>query len=72
MKSVVEATREKVIRMARISIELHSGTACFAVAIQAPTIQQALNIAATRYPGSLVRMKSLTAQAGSSVEDRVA
>jgi hypothetical protein len=72
VKSVVEATREKVIRMAKISIELHSGTACFAVAIQAPTIQQALNIAATRYPGSLVRMKSPIAQVGSFVEDRVA
>jgi hypothetical protein len=44
--------------MAKISIELRSGTACFAVAVQAPTIQQALNIAATRYPGSAIRVKS--------------
>jgi hypothetical protein len=72
VKPVVEGTREKVIRMAKISLELRSGTACFAVAVQAPTIQQALNIAATRYPGSLVRMKSPNAQVGSSVEDRVA
>jgi hypothetical protein len=69
---VVDGHREEVIRMAKISVELRSGTACFAVAVQAPTIQQALNIAATRYPGSVVRMKSPIAQAGSSVEDRVA
>jgi hypothetical protein len=72
VKSVVEATREKVIRMAKISLELRSGTACFAVAVQAPTIQQALNIAATRYPGSIVRMKSPIAQVNSSVEEHVA
>lgn len=71
VKSVDEDTREKVIRMAKISLELRSGTACFAVAVQAPTIQRALNIAATRYPGSRVRMKPPIAQTGSSVEDRV-
>jgi hypothetical protein len=69
---VVDGHREEVIRMAKISVELHSGTACFAVAVQAPTIQQALNIAATRYPGSLVKMKSPIAQVGDSLQDRVA
>jgi hypothetical protein len=44
--------------MAKISIEIRSGTACFAVAVQAPTIQEALNIVATRYPGSVIRVKS--------------
>jgi hypothetical protein len=44
--------------MAKISVELRSGTARFAVAVQAPTIQQALNIAATRFPGNAVRVKS--------------
>jgi hypothetical protein len=69
---VVEGDGEEAIQMAKISIELRSGTACFAVAVQAPTIQQALNIAATRYPGSLVKMKSAIAPVGSSVEDRAA
>jgi hypothetical protein len=44
--------------MAKISVELRSGTARFAVAVQATTIQQALNIAATRYPGNVVRVNS--------------
>jgi hypothetical protein len=44
--------------MAKISVEMRCGTARFAVAVQAPTIQQALNIAATRYPGNPVRVKS--------------
>jgi hypothetical protein len=43
--------------MAKISIEVRSGTACFAVGVQAPTIQQALNIAATRFPGNTIRVK---------------
>jgi hypothetical protein len=58
VRSVVEGNREEVIRMAKISVELRSGTACFAVAVQAPTIQQALNVAATRFPGNAVRVKS--------------
>jgi hypothetical protein len=69
---VVERDVEEAILMAKVSIELRSGTACFAVAVQAPTIQQALNIAATRCPGSVVRMKSPIAQVGSSVEDHAA
>jgi len=39
--------------MAKISVELRSGTARFAVAVQAPTIQQALDVAAARFPGNL-------------------
>jgi hypothetical protein len=58
--------------MAKISIEMRCGTARFAVAVQAPTIQQALNIAATRYPGNVVRVKSPTGQVGSAVGDRAA
>ena len=41
--------------MTKISIEVRSGAARFAVAVQAPTIRQALNMAATRYPGNAVR-----------------
>ncbi len=56
--------------MAKISVELRFGTARFAVAVQAPTIEQALNIAATRFPGNGVRVKSPIDQAGILVEDR--
>jgi hypothetical protein len=58
--------------MAKISIEARSGTARFAVAVQAPTIQQTLNIGATRFPGSVVRVKVPIAQECSSAEDRAA
>jgi hypothetical protein len=61
-----------VIQIAKISIEVRSGAACFAVAVQAPTIQQALNIVATRFPGSVARVKSPIDLEGSSVEDLAA
>ncbi len=44
--------------MAKISVEVRSGAARFAVRVQAPTIQQALSIVATRFPGSVARVKS--------------
>lgn len=55
--------------MAKISIEVRSGTARFAVAVQAHSIQQALNIVATRYPGNVARVMFPFDQEGSSVED---
>ena len=58
--------------MAKISVEMRCGTARFAVAVQAPNIQQALHIAATRYPGNTVRVKSPTGHVGSAVGDRAA
>ena len=58
--------------MAKISIEVRSGAARFAVGVQAPTIQQAPNIVATRFPGNVVRMKFPIDQGGSSVEDLAA
>jgi hypothetical protein len=54
--------------MAKISVEMRCGAARFAVAVQATTIQQALNIAAARYPGNAVRVKSPIDQEGSSAE----
>ena len=57
-QSVVEGNVEEAIQMAKISIEIRSGTARFAVGVQAPTIQQALNFVATRFPGNVVRAKS--------------
>jgi hypothetical protein len=58
--------------MAKISIEVRSGTARFAVAVQAPTLQQALDIAATRFPGTAVRSKSPIDREGVLVGDRAA
>jgi len=58
--------------MAKISIEVPSGVARFAVGVQASTIQQALNIVATRFPGSVARVKGPIDQEGSSVEDLAA
>jgi hypothetical protein len=43
--------------MVKVSIEVHDGTARFAVAVLAKSIQQALNIVAARYPGSVVKVK---------------
>jgi hypothetical protein len=43
--------------MIKVSIEIRSGTARFAVGVQAQSIQQALSIVATRYPKSVARVK---------------
>jgi hypothetical protein len=43
--------------MIKVSIEVRSKTARFAVAVQAKSIQQALSIVAARYPGSVARVK---------------
>jgi len=46
-----------VIHIGKGSIEVHSETARFAVAVQAKSIQRALSIAAARYLGSVARVK---------------
>jgi hypothetical protein len=43
--------------MIKVSIEVRSKTARFAVAVQAKSIQKALSIVAARHPGSVVRVK---------------
>ena len=43
--------------MVKVSIEVHSETARFAVAVQAKCIQRALSIVAARYPGSVARVR---------------
>ncbi len=43
--------------MVKVSIEVHDGTARFAVAVLAKSIQQALRIVAARHPGSVARVK---------------
>ncbi len=42
--------------MVKVSIEVHSGTALFAVAIKAQSIQHTLSIAVARHPSSVTRM----------------
>jgi hypothetical protein len=69
---VVEGNGEEAIQMAKISVEVPSGTARFAVGVQAPTLQQALNIVATRFPGNVIRMKFPIDHKGSSVGDLAA
>jgi hypothetical protein len=58
--------------MVKVSIEVHSGTARFAVAVQAQSIQQALSIVATRYPGSIARVEFPIDPEGFFVEDSAA
>ncbi len=58
--------------MAKISIEVRSGAARFAVGVQAPTTQQALSIVATRFPGSVARVKSPIDLEGTPVEELAA
>ena len=65
---MIKGDEKVVIRMAKISVEVRCGAARFAVAVQAHTIRQALDIAATRYPGNAVRVKSPIDQEGSSAE----
>ncbi len=41
----------------KVSIEVHSETARFALAVQAKSIQRALSIVAAQYPGSVASVK---------------
>jgi hypothetical protein len=43
--------------MVKVSIEVHSGTAHFEVAVKAQSIQHALSIVATWHPSSVARVK---------------
>ena len=58
--------------MVKVSIEVHSGSARFAVAIEAPRIQQAISIIATRYPSSAARVKFPIDPESFTVEDSAA
>jgi len=58
--------------MVKVSIEVHDGTARFAVAVLAKSIQQALSIAAAQYPGSVARGKSPINPESFFVEDSAA
>jgi hypothetical protein len=43
-------------KMVKISVEVHSGTACFRVSVQAASIRKALSVVGARYQASEVRM----------------
>jgi len=58
--------------MIKVSIEVHSGTARFAVAVQAKSIQRALSIVAARYPEGVARVKFPIDQERFFVEDAAA
>jgi hypothetical protein len=58
--------------MVKVSIEVHDGTARFAVAVLAKSIQQALIIVAARYPGSVARVKFPINPEGFFVEESAA
>lgn len=58
--------------MVKVSIEVHDGTARFAVAVLAKSIQQALSIIATQYPGSVAKVKFPINPEGFFVEDSAA
>ena len=52
----------------KVSIEVHSETARFAVAVQAKSIREALSIVAARYPGSIASVKFPIDPEGSFLE----
>jgi hypothetical protein len=58
--------------MVKVSIEVHDGTARFAVAVLAKSIQQALSIVAARYPSSATKVKFPIAPESLFVEDSAA
>ena len=59
--------------MVKVSIEVHSKTARFVVAVQAKSIQRALGTVTARHPGSVARVKLFPIEReGFLVEDAAA
>ena len=58
--------------MVKVSIEVHDGTARFAVAVLAKSIQEALRIVAARHPGCVARVTFPIEPEGFFVEDSAA
>ena len=58
--------------MVKVSIEVHDGTAHFAVAVLAKSIQQALSVVAAQNPGSVAKVKFPIDPEGFFVEDPAA
>ena len=68
---MIEGKRKEVIQM-KVSIEVHSKTARFAVAVQAKSIQRALSIVTAHHPGSVARVMFPIEREGFFVEDAAA
>ena len=58
--------------MVKVSIEVHTETACLAVAIKAQSIQHALSIVAARHPSSVAKVKFPIEPESFFVEDSAA
>ena len=69
---MIEGKRKEVIHMVKVSIEVHSKTARFAVAVQAKSIQRALSIVTAHHPGSVARVMFPIEREGFFVEDAAA
>jgi hypothetical protein len=54
---VVGLDKKEMVWMAKVSIEVHSGTARFTVAIKAQSMRQALSLVTARHPSSVTRVK---------------
>ena len=50
---VVDLDKKEMVWMAKVSIEVHSGTARFTVAIKAQSMRQALRLVTARHPSSV-------------------
>ena len=58
--------------MAKVSIQVRSGTARFAVAVLAKGIHQALSIVSAQYPGCVAKVRFPIEPEGFFVEDAAA
>jgi hypothetical protein len=69
---VVGLDKKEMVWMAKVSIEVHSGTARFTVAIKAQSMRQALSLVTARHPSSVTRVKFPVDPARVFVEDPAA
>jgi len=69
---VVGLDKKEMVWMAKVSIEVHSGTASFTVAIKAQSMRQALRLVTARDPSSVTRVKFPVDPARFFVEDPAA
>jgi hypothetical protein len=58
--------------MVKVSVEVRSGAVHFDVAVQAESIQQAVNFVEERYPSSSIKLRFPIEQESFFVEDRTA
>ena len=63
-------TKGEVVRMLKVSIRIHSGATRFDVAVQAESVERAIDLVRGRYSAGDVRVKSVAASFGFFEEDR--